>query len=89
MTYKYERKINKTNVYILTVTVIALVFIIAFAYENHCKNEMMKSYEREIKGLENKTMYLKDEKRNVKFDELQRLYEDLKEEYNELYEESK
>lgn len=53
MTYKYERKINWSNVYILAVTAIALVFIVVFAYENHCKNEMAKSYEREMQTQEN------------------------------------
>lgn len=51
--YKSKRKTNWSNVYILAVTAIALVFIIAFAYENYFKNEAAKSYEREIQTLEN------------------------------------
>lgn len=51
--YKSKKKINWSNVYILAVTAIALIFIVAFAHENHCKNEAAKSYEREIQTLEN------------------------------------
>lgn len=82
MTYKYERKINWSNVYILAVTAIALVFIVAFEHENHCKNEEAKSYEREIQTLENT------------YQDLQKKYADknnklkiITDEYNELLEE--
>lgn len=82
---KNKRKLNKDHAYMLIVTLIALGAVLFAAYENHGKNELQNSYESEIKILENKTIYLKDEKRHVKINELHRLYENLKEEYNELY----
>lgn len=83
LTYNYERKINWPNVYILSVTAVALVFIIAFAYESYFKNEAAKSYEREIQTLENT------------YQELQEKYADknnklkiITDEYNDLLERS-
>lgn len=75
--YKSKKKINYDHLYILVISLIALVFIIAFAYENHCKNEIAKSYEREIQVLENT------------YQDLQNQLEILTDEYNDLLEGSK
>lgn len=84
MTYKYERKINWSNVYILAVTAIALVFIVAFAYENHCKNEMISSYEREIQIFENTYQDLQE-----RYSEVNNQLKIITDEYNDLLEQSK
>lgn len=85
MNKENKRKLNKNNAYLLFVTALALVYVVAFSYENYCKNKMIKSYEHEIELLENKTVYLEDEGRDVNIDELHNLYKSLKEEYNDLY----
>lgn len=74
--YKSKKKINYDHIYMLVITLIALVFIIAFKYENHCKNEMAKSYEREIQVQENT------------YQDLQNQLEILTDEYNDLLEKS-
>lgn len=75
--YKSKKKINYDHVYMLVITAIALVFIIAFKYENYCKNEMISSYERELKVQENT------------YQDLQNQLEILTDEYNDLLEGSK
>lgn len=75
--YKSKKKINYDHVYMLVITSIALVFIIAFKYENYCKNEMISSYERELKVQENT------------YQDLQNQLEILTDEYNDLLEGSK
>lgn len=82
---KKKRKVNKNNAYLLFITAISIVSIIGNAIQNHNYDKAEKSYKSEIKSLENKSIYLKDENRNVNIDELHNLYEDLKEEYHDLY----
>lgn len=84
--YKSKKKVNWEHVYLLFITAVAIVSIVGNAAQNHNYAEAEKFYEREIKSLENKTVYLKDEVRNVNIDELHNLYKNLKEEYNNLYE---
>lgn len=74
--YKSKKKINYDHLYMLVITLIALVFIIAFKYENYCKNEMISSYERELKVQENT------------YQDLQNQLEILTDEYNDLLEKS-
>lgn len=82
--YKSKRKTNWSNVYILAVTAIALIFIVAFAHENYCKNEIAKSYEREMQVQENT------------YQDLQKRYADknnklniITDEYNDLLEQNR
>lgn len=79
--YKSKRKTNWSNVYILAVTAIALIFIVAFTYENHCKNEIAKSYEREIKVQENTYQDLQK-----KYKEVNDKLNIITDEYNDLLE---
>lgn len=81
--YKSKRKTNWSNVYILAVTAIALVFIVAFAYENYCKNEAAKSYENEIQVQENTYQELQKKYKTVN-DKLNIITD----EYNDLLERS-
>lgn len=87
--YKSKKRVNLEHVYLLFITAVAIVSIVGNVAQNHNYDKSEKSYKSEIKSLENKTIYLKDENRDVKINELQNLYEDLKEEYNELYQSNK
>lgn len=82
--YKSKRKTNWSNVYILAVTAIALIFIVAFAHENYCKNKAAKSYENEIQTLENTYQDLQKKYKTVN-DKLNIITD----EYNDLLEQNR
>lgn len=77
----YQRKLNSDHIYMLIVTLIALIFIGLYIHEAYCKKEMAKSYERELEVQENTYQDLQKEYKKVN-DRLKIITD----EYNELYE---
>lgn len=82
--YKYERKLNKKNCYLLFITIIAIVSLIGNAYQDKHYTESIKSYKRELKTADN--TYLELQKEHKKVNDNLKIITD---EYNDLLERSK
>lgn len=78
--HSYEKKSSYSSLYVVVVTLIA-IFCIGFAcYENHGKNVLQKSYERDLKVADNSYLELQEEYSKVK-----NQLEIVTDEYNDLY----